>query len=87
MIPGSKQLGLLILLLNVSTLIGVNASRFPRTNLGIRTTSCTSDSSNLKNKALLRVGGGRGSPARGGASVAVAGAARTMSAGQYKVLK
>ena len=68
----------------------ISYSRIPRNNFGIRTESRQHHeaiyTSNRKN--VRKVETANREPARGGASVVVAaGAAKTMSANQYKLLK
>ena len=67
--------------MSITTCVG----RIPRTSLGIRSNHKAVGLNHSSNKALKKVGGGS---TRGGASaVASAGAAKTMSASTYKVLK
>lgn len=67
--------------MSITTCVG----RMPRTSLGIRINHKGIGQNYSSSKALKKVGGGS---TRGGASaVAAAGAAKTMSASTYKVLK
>lgn len=81
---------ILLLCLETTATLLVGASRIPRTNLGIRTRDNTkynniSTSKNI-NDTIRKVGGG-GSTRGGASAVVAAGAAKTMSANQYKFLK